>query len=175
MITDFKSLIELIKNVLPFAVCVITFISTLFLYKIALKTNRKNPLIYILSIASVVCLYFTFIDIVGLGRYDYFLDGVRLFLRQFKGILAYCVFTFFAVLTIIKSIDMPILIYTIFSIVWVVSMFLNNIDYLYLKAKYICALILDFRFKALDHLKLFFSYSYNAVNKIHILNCIFNC
>lgn len=175
MISDFKSLIELIKSVLPFIVCVITFIFALILYKKVLKTHRKNPLIYILSVISVTALYFTFIDVFGLGRNDYFLDGLRLFLRQFNGIITNAILIFLTILTVIKTIDIPILVYGILSLASIVSIFTKNIHYLVLKAKYIFALVFNFRFKVLNHIKLYFVYNFKAIDNLHILNCVFNC
>ena len=174
-VTDLRSLIELAKDVLPFIVCIFTFIMALFLYKVALKTNRRNPLIYVLSFVSVLALYFAFIDVVGLNRYDYFLCGLRLFLDKFKGLCLYSIALFIAIMSLVKSIDLPILIITIHSLASILSIFVSNIDYLFLKAKYICALVFNFKFVCFEQIKHFFGYNCLAVNDIHVLNCVYNC
>lgn len=67
---------ELIKDTLPFVVCILTFVVSCFAFKFIFKANRYNPVVYIASITVVFVAYFAFIELFGLSRYDYFLDGV---------------------------------------------------------------------------------------------------
>lgn len=175
LITDLRTLIELIKDTLPFIVCVITFIAALYFYKVALKTDRRNPFIYIFAISSVIALYFGFIDICGLDRYDYFLDGLKFFLDQFEAIVLFIVIAVITSFSVVKSIDLPILYLMITSVVSIISMFVENIDYLILKAKYICALIFELVLKTYKSITVNLGYKCLAFDNIRLLNCVYNC
>lgn len=76
-----------IKTTAPLIACVVCFLVVLLIFKFTFKASRYNPLLYISSAVVVMALYFAFIDIVGLGRYDYFLDGVIYYAKMLFGFI----------------------------------------------------------------------------------------
>lgn len=77
---------EILKDFAPFMVCIVTFLGCCIGFKFLFKTNRYNPLVYIFSMVVVFLSYFAFIEMTGLSRYDYFLDGIKAIREIFSNV-----------------------------------------------------------------------------------------
>ena len=175
LITDLRSFIGLIKDILPFAVCIITFVAALFLYKVALKTDRRNPFIYILSSISVIGLYFSFIKIFGLRRTDYFLDGFTIFMEQLEGILTSCLLLTISIFSILKCIDFSMLTPLFLCLMTLVITCGIYKDYIVLAFESVFFFLLEVKENKFDNLLNKFINKCFAFTNIQSLNCVFNC
>ena len=75
----------MIKTTAPLVACCFAFVALLILIKLVTKMHRYNPLMYILSFIGTAVIYVAFINVVGLGRYDYVLDGVIYYASMLSG------------------------------------------------------------------------------------------
>lgn len=175
IITDYRSFVEFVKDILPFAVCIITFIAALVLYKVVLKTDRRNPLIYILSGISVIGLYFSAIKIFGLQRTDYFLDGFNFFMKQCEGIITQALIICVSIFAILKCLDLPLIV-ILFNIFVV---FLRTVKlysgYITLTLKMICVSFVIELKNIIHHFTFFINKYFVFENITRSLMCVFNC
>ena len=175
IITDYRSFVEFVKDILPFAVCIITFIAALVLYKVVLKTDRRNPLIYILSAISVIGLYFSVIKIFGLQRTDYFLDGFNFFMKQCEGIITQALIICVSIFAILKCLDLPLLL-ILFNIF---VAFLRTVKlysgYIKLTSKIVCISFVVRLKSAFGGFRFIVKKCFAFENITRSLMCVFNC
>ena len=157
-------------------VCIGTFISLLFAQKFLLKFHRTNVISYLLAFILTAVLYFSFIEIFGLQRVDYFFDGVRFFTKYFETFSHVAFITAIQMLNVFKTIsiqDFPAL----FRLTEALISYLGNLDisicaYLALHASY------KFRRKISFKVRLLISKMISScfiANKTQSINCVFNC
>ena len=175
MLSIFKFLI-LSKHLLPFVVCIFTYIAFLFVYKTIFKIHRNNPISYIVSFVTTAILYFAFIDIFKLSRWDYFLDGFNFFLRYFKSFGAYLFLVLSNLAIVAKSCNIAI-ITSILQLEDIILPYLTTIGFD--TCAYI-AMHTSYKFKKLfrvsknyfkDTISIFYIFSV----KTNQLNCVYTC
>lgn len=175
LITDFASLVAIIKDILPFTVCILAFVGSLYLYKVALKTDRRNPLIYLLSVISVIGLYFSFIKVCGLRRTDYFLDGFTLFMEQFEGVISYGLIIAASIFSIIRCIDFSFLMVLLSCILGFITTLILYAEYIILTVESLYTYLVDTKNKLFDFIRENFVSKCYAFNHTRSFICVFNC
>ena len=176
IIENLTELLELIKDVAPFAVSVFTYIALLFAFKYIFKAHRNNVLVYIGALIITIGFYFSFINVFDLARKDYFMDGLKLVLKYFYELSGVLFVIFVNLLMFIKMFnltDLP----SLFKLTEMLINYLENVDvstcaYLafHQSYKYKRKLVKKARFFIENAFKYIF-----IVNKANSLNCVFNC
>lgn len=173
---NFFTLLELIKDLLPFMVSIFTYISLLFIYKAIFRTHRTNPFVYIVSLITTIAMYYSFIYVFKLSRTDYFLDGVKFIFNYFESFGAYLFAMFVSLARCIQNLNISMMI----SFIHLGETFITYIRCIGFETCLYIAFHTSYKFK--KSFNVFIKYIENKVSnmfvytfKANVLNCVYTC
>lgn len=170
------SLLLVIKELLPLTVCVFTFIILLFVFKTLFRVHRNNPLSYVVSLITTICMYYAFIYIFGLSRTDYFIVGIKILSNYFASFGAYL---FVLLVTITKSLH-SMNLFTMFSLLEYSNIFFSYFRVIGIETCAYITLNVSYKFK--KSLALFYKHFEDKIYtfivytfKANQINCVYTC
>lgn len=168
--------LEISKDMLPFVVCIFTFILLLFAFKTLFRVHRNNPLPYVVSLFTTIVMYYLFIYVFKLSRTDYFLTGAKMLTHYF---LSFGSYLFALLITIVKGLQ-SVNIFTMFSLLEFSDTFFAYFRIIGIETCAYITLNVSYKFK--ESFYVFKKYVGDKVSsftvytfKANQINCVYTC